>query len=69
VKVRLGPTANVTRTSKSSLAGLQTGDTVVVQGSTSGGVVTATSVRAVGQGVTATGGLGGGGAATAPGGG
>jgi hypothetical protein len=57
VKVNVGPSATVTRTSKSSLAGLQTGDTVVVQGSTaSGGTVDATSVRATAQGVSAAGG-------------
>ncbi len=54
VKVAVGPTATVTRTAKSSLTGLQTGDTVVVQGTTgAGGTVTATSVRATAQGVSA----------------
>jgi hypothetical protein len=61
VKVQVGPSATVTRTAKSSLGGLQTGDTVIVQG-TSGpsGTVTATSVRATGAGVSSAGGLGGG---------
>jgi hypothetical protein len=59
VKVTVSPSATVTRTAKSSLAGLQTGDTVVVQGTTgAGGSVTATSVRATGQGVSAGGGVG-----------
>ncbi len=62
VKVEVGPSVPITRTAKSSLAGLQTGDTVVVQGSKgTGGEVTATSVRATGQGVTSTFGGGGGG--------
>ena len=47
----VGTSVPVTRTAKSSLAGLQTGDTVVVQGTkASNGEVTATSVRATGQG-------------------
>jgi hypothetical protein len=63
VKVAVGPTATVTRTAKSSLTGLQTGDTVVVQGTTgTGGTVTATSVRATAQGVPAGTGARGGGA-------
>jgi hypothetical protein len=61
VKVQVGASATVTRTAKSSLAGLQTGDTVIVQGTSgSSGTVTATSVRATAAGVT-TGGFGGGG--------
>lgn len=60
IKVVVPPSASITRTAKSSLAGLQTGDTVVVQGTTAaGGTVTATSVRGTGQGVSVTGGLGG----------
>jgi hypothetical protein len=59
VRVEVGPSTSVTRTAKTSLAGLQTGDTVVVQGTTgSGGTVTATSVRATGQGVPTAGGGG-----------
>jgi len=62
VKVEVGPSVPVTRTAKSSLGGLQTGDTVVVQGTkASNGNVTATSVRATGQGVTTGTGAGGGG--------
>jgi hypothetical protein len=57
VKVVVGSSVPVSRTAKSSLTGLQTGDTVVVQGSkASNGEVTATSVRATGQGVSTTGG-------------
>jgi hypothetical protein len=53
VKVVVGPSVTVTRNAKSSLAGLQTGDTVVVQGTkAANGNVTATSVRATGAGVT-----------------
>jgi hypothetical protein len=59
VKVEVGPSTSVTRTAKSSLTGLQTGDTVVVQGTTgSGGTVTAMSVRATGRGVPTAGGGG-----------
>jgi hypothetical protein len=62
VKVVVSSSVPVTRTAKSSLAGLQTGDTVVVQGTkASNGEVTATSLRATAQGVTAAGGSGGGG--------
>lgn len=67
IKVVVGPSVPVTRTAKSSLAGLQTGDTVTVTGTkSSNGTVTA--VRASGAGVTTgTGfsgfGLGGSGAA------
>jgi hypothetical protein len=62
VKVEVGSSATVTRTAKSSLAGLQTGDTVIVQG-TSGksGTVTATSVRATAAGTSPAGGFSGGG--------
>jgi hypothetical protein len=60
VKVTVGPTATVTRTSTSSLAGLKVGDTVTVTGSTAAnGNVSATAVRASAPGVTT--GLGGGG--------
>jgi hypothetical protein len=60
IKVVVPPSASVTRTVKASLAGLQTGDTVVVQGTTAtGGTINATSVRATGQGVSSTGGFGG----------
>lgn len=62
IKVTIGPSTTVTRTAKSNLAGLQTGDTVVVSGTTAAnGSVTATAVRASGQGVAAAGagGLGG----------
>ncbi len=60
VKVVVGPSVPVTRTANSSLTGLQTGDTVVVQGSkASNGAVTATSVRATAQGVSTAGGNGG----------
>jgi hypothetical protein len=56
VKVTVGPSATITRTGKSSLSGLQTGDTVIVSGTTaSNGIVSATSVRATAQGVSATG--------------
>ena len=56
VKVTVGPTATITRTGKSSLSGLQTGDTVIVSGTTaSNGIVSATSVRATAQGLSATG--------------
>jgi hypothetical protein len=60
VKVEVGQSANVARTAKSSLAGLQTGDTVIVQG-TSGksGTVTATSIRATAAGASAAGGFAG----------
>ena len=54
IKVVVSASVPVTRTAKSSLTGLQTGDTVVVQGTkATNGEVTATSVRATGQGVTA----------------
>jgi hypothetical protein len=61
VKVKIAPSTTITRTSKSSLTGLQVGDTVVIAGSTaSNGVVSATSVRASAAGVTTGGtGLGG----------
>ena len=63
IKVKVGPSTSVTRTSKSSLSGLQIGDTVIVTGPAgSGGTVSATAVRATAQGTTA-GGFGGGAAA------
>jgi hypothetical protein len=53
VKVTVGPSVTVTRNAKSSLASLQVGDTVVVQGTkASNGSVTASSVSATGAGVT-----------------
>lgn len=61
IKVVVGPAVSVTRTAKSSLTGLQTGDTVVVQGTkAANGNVTATAVRATGQDVTTTGSFSGG---------
>jgi predicted aconitase with swiveling domain len=63
VKVTVGPSTTITRTAKSSLSGLQQGDTVVVTGTKgTGGAVSATAIRATGQGVTTGGGLGAGGA-------
>ena len=62
VKVKVGSSTTVTRTAKSSLSGLQIGDTVIVTGSAgSGGTVSATAVRATAQGTPAGGGGGGGG--------
>ncbi len=59
IKVTVGPAATITRTGKSSLSGLQTGDTVTVSGTTaSNGTVSATSVRATASGVATTGGGG-----------
>ena len=53
VKVTVGSSATVNRNAKSSLASLQVGDTVVVQGSkASNGSVTATSVSATEAGVS-----------------
>ena len=47
VKIDVGPSAKVTVTSNSSLAGLKIGDTVVVSGTAGpGGTVNATAVRA-----------------------
>jgi len=61
VKVTISPSTQITRTSTSSLSGLQTGDTVVVAGSQgSGGSIDATTVRASAAG-TPTAGPGGGG--------
>jgi hypothetical protein len=57
VKVTVGPSTTVTRTAKSSLAGLQLGDTVIVTGSkAANGSVAATAIRATAQGVTTGGG-------------
>ena len=68
VKVRVGSTTTVTRTAKSSLSGLQIGDTVVVVGSSgTGGTISATSVRATSAG-TGPQGPGGAGTFTPPGG-
>ena len=59
VKVTVSPTTPVNRNAKSSLAGLQVGDTVVVEGTKqSNGSVSATSVSATASGVT-SGGFGG----------
>jgi hypothetical protein len=56
VKVTVGPSATVTRTAKSSVSGLQIGDTVVITGSAgSGGDISATAVRATAPGATAGG--------------
>jgi len=53
VKVTVGPSVTVTRNAKTALAGLQVGDTVVVEGTKAGsGSVTASSVTATGPGVT-----------------
>jgi hypothetical protein len=55
VKVTVGPTATVDRNAASSLASLQVGDTVVVEGTkASNGSVSATSVSASAAGVTAS---------------
>jgi hypothetical protein len=61
VKIQLGPSTTITRTAKSSPAGLLVGDTVTVTGSTgANGLITATAVRATASGVTTgTGGAGG----------
>lgn len=62
VKVHVGPSTTVTRTAKVSPSALKVGDTVIVTGtSSSGGSVSATSVRATAQGVSGGGGFGGGG--------
>jgi tripartite-type tricarboxylate transporter receptor subunit TctC len=54
--VTVGPSAIVTRTAKSSVSGLQIGDTVVITGSAgSGGDISATAVRATAPGATAGG--------------
>ena len=59
VKVTVSATTPVTRDAKSSLGGLQVGDTVVVEGTKqSNGSVSATSVSATASGVT-SGGFGG----------
>jgi hypothetical protein len=61
VEVTLTPSTTVTRDAKTSLSALQPGDTVVVQGTTAkSGTVTASSVSATQDGVTAgRGGFGG----------
>jgi hypothetical protein len=61
VEVTLTPSTTVTRNAKTTLSGLTPGDTVVVQGTTAkNGTVTAASVAATAQGVTAGfGGFGG----------
>lgn len=46
VKVTLAPSATVSREAPTSLAGLQTGETVVVRGTATGGSVTASSIIA-----------------------
>jgi len=66
VKVTVGPSATVTRTSSEPLSGLKIGDTVVVSGSSeSNGSVTATAVRASAPGASA--GFGGGSGFAGPG--
>ncbi len=55
VKVQVSPSTTVTRTAKSGLSGLHIGDTLVIAGSASGGVVHDKSVRATGAGVGAGG--------------
>lgn len=60
VKVMVGPSTSVTRTAKSSVSGVQVGDTLIATGTTgSGGIVSATSVRASAPGVAASSGSGG----------
>ena len=60
VKVKLSGATALSRNAKTTATGLKPGDTVVVQGSTKDGTVTATSVSATAKGVTSTG-FGGGG--------
>lgn len=61
VKVEVPASATVTRTVKAPVSSLQVGDTVVISGSPgAGGTVTATTVRALEQGVSLGGALGGG---------
>jgi hypothetical protein len=61
VKVAVGPTTTVTRTSNSTDGGLQTGDTVTVRGTKGAdGTVTATAIIATAMGVQAPTGAGGG---------
>jgi hypothetical protein len=52
VKVALTKSTTVTRNADASAVGLRPGDTVVVDGTTSGGTVTATSVSATAPGVS-----------------
>lgn len=53
VKIQLGPAGTITRTVKTSLAGLKVGDTVIVTGPTAAnGTVTATAIRASAPGAT-----------------
>jgi hypothetical protein len=54
VEVKVNSSTTVTRNAKTRLSGLAPGDTVVVQGTTAkGGTVTASSIAATAQGVTA----------------
>jgi hypothetical protein len=53
LKVRAGSGSTVTRTSKVGVRAIHPGDSVVIQGSTHGGTVTASSVRATAQGASA----------------
>jgi hypothetical protein len=54
VEVKVNSSTTVTRNAKTTLSGLAPGDTVVVQGTTAkGGTVTASSIAATAQGVTA----------------
>ena len=57
VKVLVGATATVDRTTASALGALQVGDSVVVRGTTANGSVHATSVTATAKGVSSLGGL------------
>lgn len=60
VKVRVGPSTTVTRTSTTGVSGLQIGDTAVVTGSpASGGTISATGIRATAEGVQGGTGFGG----------
>jgi hypothetical protein len=61
ISVQIGPSTTITRTAKTSLAGIQPGDTVIVSGTAGAhGTVTATAVRAAGPGVVTGAGGGGG---------
>ncbi|MGO9344413.1 MAG: DUF5666 domain-containing protein [Acidimicrobiales bacterium] len=54
VEVKVNPSTTVTRNAKTKLSGLAPGDTVVVEGTTAkNGTVTAASVAATAEGVTA----------------
>jgi hypothetical protein len=52
IAVQIGPSTTITRTARTSLAGIQPGDTVIVSGTAGAhGTVAATAVRATGPGV------------------